>query len=56
MLDTGEIGSCDNLRDFLLRADDGAMKEMVTDRQVVAGRSLWWNKVLYSAPITYYRT
>lgn len=23
MLDTGEIGSCDNLRDFLLRADDG---------------------------------
>lgn len=45
MLDTGEIGSCDNLRDFLLRADDGAMKEMVTDRQVVAGRSLWWNKV-----------
>lgn len=32
MLDTGEIGSCDNLRDFLLRADDGAMKEMVTDR------------------------
>lgn len=22
MLDTGEIGSCDNLRDFLLRADD----------------------------------
>lgn len=37
MLDTGEIGSCDNLRDFLLRADDGAMKEMVTDRRVVAG-------------------
>lgn len=37
MLDTREIGSCDNLRDFLLRADDGAMKEMVTDRQIVAG-------------------